>query len=285
MKDTFFCSNFQLNFRGNLKTYERPIVMGILNITEDSFYAESRLNEANEIVEKASKMLHEGAGILDIGAYSSRPGAKDVPVEIEKVNAVKAIRAILELHPEAILSVDTFRSEVAAAAIDAGALMINDISGGIQDPAIFNLAAEKTVPLVLMHMKGTPQNMQNNCNYENLIKEVIYFLQQQINAARKAGVNDIIVDPGFGFSKDLDQNYTLLKELERFSLLEAPLLAGLSRKSMIYKKLGSSPGEALNGTSVLNTVALNKGAAILRVHDVKAANEAITLTEAIHCAE
>ena len=259
--------------------------MGILNITEDSFYAESRLNEANEIVEKASKMLQEGAGILDIGAYSSRPGAKDISVEIEKANAIKAIQAILEHHPEAILSIDTFRSEVAAAAIDAGALMINDISGGIQDPEIFNLAAEKTVPLVLMHMKGTPQNMHNNCNYENLIKEVIYFLQQQINAARKAGVNDIIVDPGFGFSKDLDQNYSLLKELERFSLLEAPLLAGLSRKSMIYKKLDSSPEEALNGTSVLNTIALNKGAAILRVHDVKAANEAITLIEAIHCAE
>jgi dihydropteroate synthase len=285
VKDTFFYSNFQLNFRGNLKTYERPIVMGILNITDDSFYAESRLNETGLIINKASQMLKEGAEILDIGAYSSRPGADDISSEKEKSNVLLAIKVILEKYPAAIISVDTFRPEVAEAAIESGALMINDISGGIQNPEILDLAAKYTVPIVLMHMKGTAQNMQENCNYESLLKEVIYFLKEQINKARKAGVIDIIVDPGFGFSKDMNQNYKLLQELERFQLLDCPLLTGFSRKSMIYKTLKSTAQKALNGTSILNTVALNKGASILRVHDVKEAVEAILLTEAIRCAE
>lgn len=285
MKDTFFCSNFQLNFRGNLKTYERPIVMGILNVTDDSFFAGSRLSNASEIVSKAGQMLAEGAEILDIGAYSSRPGATDITEEIESDKIKLAVEVIIKEFPEAIISIDTFRSAVAEVGLDAGAKMINDISGGIQDPRIFKIAGDNHAPIVLMHMRGTPQNMQKNCEYDNLTKDVIYFLQEQINMAKSNGALDVIVDPGFGFSKTIDQNYELLNSLERFSLLDAPILVGMSRKSMIYKKLNTSAEAALNGTSVLNTIALAKGASILRVHDVKEAFEAIQLMEAIHCAE
>ena len=259
--------------------------MGILNVTDDSFFAGSRLSNASEIVSKAGQMLAEGAEILDIGAYSSRPGATDITEEIESDKIKLAVEVIIKEFPEAIISIDTFRSAVAEVGLDAGAKMINDISGGIQDPRIFKIAGDNHAPIVLMHMRGTPQNMQKNCEYDNLTKDVIYFLQEQINMAKSNGALDVIVDPGFGFSKTIDQNYELLNSLERFSLLDAPILVGMSRKSMIYKKLNTSAEAALNGTSVLNTIALAKGASILRVHDVKEAFEAIQLMEAIHCAE
>lgn len=251
--------------------------MGILNVTPDSFYDGGRFLTESSIVEQAGKMLSEGADFLDIGGYSSRPGATDIPAAEEKARVLKAIQAILKNFPDTIISVDTFRSDVAEAAVAAGALMINDISGGNLDGEMFPTVARLKVPYILMHMKGTPQTMISHARYTHLKKEVLDYLQGKIHLLKQSGVKDILVDPGFGFAKTAEQNFDLLYHLEKFSILGRPLLVGLSRKSMVWKTLGIEPAEALNGTTSLNTMALLKGADILRVHDVREARQVIRL--------
>lgn len=257
----------------------RPLVMGVLNVTPDSFYEKSRERDPEMVVERAGQMLQDGASILDIGGYSSRPGAEDVPEEVEMERVLPPVRAILEEFPEAVVSVDTFRYTVAKEAIRAGAGMINDITAGTHDPGIFELVAEARIPYVLMHMQGMPQTMQRSPTYEDVVPDVSGFLEDRINCARQKGVRDPILDPGFGFGKTLDHNYRLLNGLEAFTRFGVPLLVGISRKSMINKVLNIKPEEALPGTMVMNTLALLKGARILRVHDVKEACQAIELVE------
>ena len=278
MKDTLFSSQFRLNAKGILHEFSKPIVMGILNATPDSFYAASKIKETALGIKKAKQMIAEGAGILDIGGYSSRPGATEVSEseEIERVTAL--IEGIRTEFPSVLISIDTFRANVANAAILAGANIVNDISGGTIDPEILDVAAMYKCPYIMMHLRGTPQTMMQNTEYDNLIKEVVYFFSNQIEKAKKAGITDIIIDPGFGFSKTVSQNYELLGKLDVLKLLDKPILAGFSRKSMIYKSLQITANESLNGTTVLNTIALNKGASILRVHDVKEACEAVKLS-------
>lgn len=282
MKDTFFSSKLQFNTQGILQTFHQPIVMGIINATPDSFYEDSRSTSEEAVLEQAAKMIADGATILDIGGYSSRPGADDVSEneEIERTEAL--IYAIRKRFPKQLISIDTFRSKVAQKALEAGAAIINDISGGQADPNIYTIAADYQAPYILMHMKGTPQNMMNNTAYTHLTKDLIYYFSERIALAKKAGVKDIIIDPGFGFSKTIDQNFELLQNIEQLHLLEAPLLIGISRKSMIYKTLETNAKESLNGTNTLNTVALLKGAHILRVHDVKEAVESIKLVEKLN---
>lgn len=259
--------------------------MGILNVTPDSFYERSRMDNSENLVQTAKQMIREGAIILDIGGYSSRPGADEVSIEEEINRVVPAIKVLASEIKDVIISIDTFRSEVAEAALKAGALMVNDISGGRLDDKMFEVVAHYSVPYVLMHMKGTPQNMQSETIYKNLVMDINFFFSEQIEKAVAAGIHDIILDPGFGFSKTKEQNYKLMSQLEMLHLLDKPLLVGVSRKSMIYKELDISVDDSLNGTSVLNTAALEKGAQIIRVHDVKEAKQAIDLLKAIHCAE
>ena len=267
-----------INCKGKLIDLSQPKVMGIINITPDSFYSGSRSNTEKEILKTAERMLKEGADFLDLGAYSSRPGADDIPVEEELKRMLPAVEAILKEYPEALLSIDTFRARVAEESIKAGAVMINDISAGNLDKNMLKIIAKYQVPYIMMHMKGTPQNMKDLNQYDDLLHEVLFYFSERIKAARELGINDIIIDPGFGFAKNIEQNYELLSKLELFQNLELPLLVGVSRKSMIWKKLNISADEALNGTTVLNTAALLKGANILRVHDVKEAMESIKLT-------
>lgn len=251
--------------------------MGILNITPDSFYAGSRRNSESALLHAAEGMLKEGAAFLDLGGYSTRPGAEDVNVKEETGRVIPAIELLLKNFPEAIVSVDTFRSKVAAESVEAGAAIINDISAGNLDENMMKVVAKYQVPYIMMHMRGTPQTMKDLNEYDDLTRDVLFYFSEKIRAARELGINDLIADPGFGFSKNIDQNFELLSKLELFGSLEIPLLVGLSRKSTIYKTLQTTPEEALNGTTVLNTVALEKGAAILRVHDVKEALEAVKL--------
>jgi len=256
--------------------------MGIINVTPDSFYDGGKTTEKDSILKQAEHMLAEGATFLDVGGYSSRPNAKDIS-EKEEVNRIlPAIENILRKFPKALISIDTFRSQVAKRAVEAGACMVNDISGGTLDPAMFSTVADMQVPYILMHMRGTPQNMVQQVSYDDVIKEVIYFFSEQIAKARQTGINDIIIDPGFGFAKTRKQSFELLQKLDLLGQLDIPILAGVSRKSMIYKTLNFSAKEALNGTTVLNTLALQKGASILRVHDVKEAMECIKLTEMLN---
>jgi len=278
-KDTFFPKNLTLNLRGKLMDLSRPKVMGIINITPDSFYAGSRHQNIDDAVTQAAKMLSEGAAILDIGAYSSRPGATDISAQEETDRLLPAIEAIVKAYPDAVLSVDTFRATVAEAAINAGAHIINDISGGTLDPEIFATVAKLQVPYILMHMKGTPQNMVKQAHYANVVTEVYDYLKERCQKLHALGVKDIIVDPGFGFAKTHDQSYELMRHLSDFNILGLPLLVGISRKRMIYQLTGGTAAGALNGTTVLNTIALTKGANILRVHDVKEAAEAVQLWE------
>ncbi len=266
-----------LNLKGQLIDLRTPAVMGILNITPDSFYGGSRVEGTDAVVQKAGEMLAQGATFLDVGGYSSRPGAAHISAEDERARVVPAIEAVQKAFPEALISVDTFRAEVARAAVEAGACMVNDISGGALDEAMFGTIASLQIPYVLMHMRGTPQTMTSLTQYGNLLPEMFAYFQQKIFRLRQLGVKDIILDPGFGFAKTPDQNYQLLRNWNYFNPLGLPVLAGLSRKSMIYKKLQISVEDALNGTTVLNTIALMKGAAILRVHDVKEATEAVKL--------
>ena len=251
--------------------------MGVLNITPDSFFDGGRFFSESSILQQVEKMLSEGADFIDVGGYSSRPGAADISPEEERERIVKAITAILKTFPGAIISIDTFRSSVASAAVYAGAVMINDISGGNLDEKMFETVASLKVPYICMHMKGTPQNMRSQTQYSNLIKEMIDYFHRKIYALGQLDVKDIVIDPGFGFSKTIAQNFEILQGLESFSIVGRPILIGLSRKSMIWKTLSVQPAEALNGTTALNTVALLRGADILRVHDVKEAREVIKL--------
>lgn len=266
-----------INCKGWLIDLSEPKVMGIINITPDSFFSGSRKNSEKEILTTAETMLNDGATFLDLGAYSSRPGADDISEDEELHRLLPAIELILKEFPEGIISADTFRSNVAKKAIDSGAAIINDISAGHLDSNMLSVIAELQVPYIMMHMKGTPQTMKELNQYEDLTSEVLFYFSERIAAARKLGINDLIIDPGFGFAKNIQQNFELLKKLELLKNIELPILVGLSRKSTIWKTLNIKPEAALNGTSILNTISLTKGANILRVHDVKEAMECIKL--------
>ena len=277
MKDNVFYTKPTLNLGGKITSIDSPRVMGILNVTPDSFYGESRLACEKEILEKASKMIMEGATWLDVGGYSSRPGALHISMDEELERVIPAVKAILKEMPNAHISIDTFRSEVARRALDAGASMVNDISGGQQDEKMAEVLALYKVPFVLMHMKGTPQNMVHATQYEDIISELIDYFQKKLHNLLSIGVSDVILDVGFGFAKTTDQNFYLLDNLALFKILECPILVGISRKSMISKTLSVETADALNGTTALHMVALQNGAHILRVHDVKEAMQAIKL--------
>ncbi len=266
-----------LNCNGQLLSLHQPIVMGIINATPDSFYEGSRISGVDEALHRAEQQLEEGATILDIGGMSSRPGAQVITVEEELSRIVPIISSIKKKFPEAIISVDTVHAEVARAGVMEGAGLINDISAGRIDAGLYNGVAELGVPYVLMHMQGRPENMQLAPSYDNILEEVLNFLTLEVGKLRQLGVKDIIIDPGFGFGKTIEDNYRILKSLHVFQVLGLPILSGLSRKSMIYKLLEIEAGEALNGTSALHMVALQQGSSILRTHDVKAANEVIKL--------
>ena len=268
---------FTLNCKGKLLLIEKPLVMGILNITNDSFYAGSRLNSTEMILEKAAQMIQDGADILDIGAQSTRPGSVRLSAQEEIEKAIPIIRAIRQKHPKIILSIDTYQSEVAAASVQAGASIVNDISGGEMDEEMIKVVGGLKVPYICMHMKGVPETMHLDTNYTNVLQEVLDYFIRKTDECRKAGIVDVIIDPGFGFGKNIQQNLFLLKNLGVFRMLEKPILCGLSRKSTIYKTLGVTANESLNGTTVLNTLAVQNGAGILRVHDVKEAVEVVRL--------
>ena len=269
-----------INVNGRLMDLSEPQVMGILNVTPDSFYAGSRMETEKDIINRLHQITSEGASILDIGAYSSRPDAEHISAEEEMNRLRTGLDLVRKHHPLAVGSVDTFRADVAKMCVEEfGAAMINVISAGQLDAAMFGSIAQLGVPYIMMHMQGTPQDMQMNPHYDHLLKEVFLYFAERVQKLRDLGVKDIIIDPGFGFGKTLEHNYELMNHLDEFRLFELPLLVGISRKSMIYKLLGTNPEEALNGTTVLNTLALMKGANILRVHDVKAAKEAVTLVE------
>lgn len=264
---------------GRLAKLHSPVVMGILNLTPDSFHAESRQASLDDALRTAEQMLSEGAAIIDVGGASSRPGALEVPLEEERKRVIPVIKALHRHFPEAVLSIDTWRAAIAGEAVGAGASMVNDISAGLMDRDMLATVARLRVPYVLMHMQGDPRTMQHAPTYTDVLAEVVKFLSERLLAAREAGIADVLVDPGFGFGKDRDHNFTLLKGLPAIKQLGIPVLAGLSRKRMINEVLGTRPAEALNGTTVLNTVALLNGADILRVHDVRPAVEAIKLME------
>ena len=266
-----------INCKGQLIDLTTPKVMGILNVTPNSFYDGGIYKNSSEMLTKVGKMLSDGAAFIDVGAYSSKPSADYVSEEEELQRIIPIINLILEYYPETLLSVDTFRSEVAKVCIENGAAIINDISAGNLDDKMLETIAKYNVPYIMMHMRGTPQTMQAMTTYDDIVKEILFYFSEKVAKARSYGINDLIVDPGFGFAKTLDQNYEVLQKMELFEIMELPLLAGISRKSMIYKTLQSSADEALNGTTVLNTVALIKGAKILRVHDVKEAMESVIL--------
>ncbi|TMI91546.1 MAG: dihydropteroate synthase [Bacteroidetes bacterium] len=273
---------FTLNCKGRLLVIDKPIVMGIINATPDSFFAGSRFNSVNEIVVEAEKMLNDGANILDIGGQSTRPGSELISADEEIKRVIPAIKAITKINPEAFISIDTFYSKVAIAAVEAGASIINDISAGSMDNRMIATVAELKVPYILMHIKGTPQTMQQNSNYENVTLEVLDYFISKTHELQKAGITDLIIDPGFGFAKTIEQNFELLKNLSVFKMLDRAIMLGLSRKSTIYKTLGVNVSEALNGTTVLNTIGLINGASILRVHDVKEAKETVKLYSATY---
>ena len=280
-KDTFLNRKITLNLKGELLDLSRPCVMGILNLTPDSFYSNSRISSVDRALERVETCLKEGAAFIDIGAYSSRPGADDVSTGEELERMIPVVAAISKRFPEAKLSIDTFRAAVARESIEAGAHVINDISGGELDEQMFETAASLQVPYILMHMKGNPQTMQEAPAYGNISLEVVDYFEKKVNILKKLGLKDIILDPGFGFAKTIEHNYELLNHMNNLDIFGLPVLAGFSRKSMIYKFLGITPDEALNGTTVLNTIALQQGAGILRVHDVKAAVECIALFEKV----
>lgn len=264
-----------LNLRGKLYSLCEPKIMGILNVTPDSFYAESRTSDEEHIAARVQQLMDDGADMIDIGGYSSRPGADDVSPEEEMNRLRRGLRVVRRLYPEVPISVDTFRADVARMCVEEeGADIINDISGGMMDRQMFRTVARLGVPYILMHMQGTPDTMQQAPHYDNLRREVMLYFAERIDRLCQMGAKDIIVDPGFGFGKMLEHNYELFHHLDDFNLFNLPLLVGISRKSMIYKLLGGTPQTSLNGTTVLNTIALMKGAHILRVHDVKEAVEA-----------
>lgn len=271
-----------INCKGHLIDLSVPKVMGILNVTPNSFFDGGKYNSDSEILPRVEKMLLDGATFIDIGAYSSKPSAEFVSEKEELERIIPAVELILKNFPEALLSIDTFRSEVAKACIENGAAIINDIAAGNLDDKMFEVIAKYNVPYIMMHMRGTPQTMQSLTHYDDIVKEMLFYFSEKINKARSLGINDLIIDPGFGFAKTIEQNYQVMQKMELFQMLELPLLIGISRKSMIYKALNTNPEEALNGTTVLNTIALTKGASILRVHDVKEAVECVQIWNKIN---
>lgn len=273
---------FSINCRGRLLSLARPVVMGIINTNSDSFHKNNRKPEVAEAVALAGKMLSEGAAIIDIGGQSTTPASTLYTAAEELRRVMPVLEGILHHYPDAVISIDTFYAEVAAQTLKNGASIINDISGGMMDEKMIKTVAEYKAPYIVMHMKGTPQTMQSLTSYTNITREVLDYFIQRIDLCRKAGLEDIIVDPGYGFAKTKEHNFELLKNSEVFTILEKPILTGISRKSMIYKTLGVTAGEALNGTTVLNTIALQKGTNILRVHDVKEAVETIQLMERLN---
>lgn len=271
-----------LNIKGKLISLDTPLVMGILNVTPDSFYAESRKQSEKAIEERIQTILREGGDIIDLGGYSSRPDAQEVSSKEEMTRLAFALKIIRKHYPDVTVSIDTFRSDVARQCVEEFEIdIINDISGGELDPAMFQTVASLQIPYILMHMRGTPQTMQQHTAYSDMMEEIMLYFAERVNRLRLLGVNDIILDPGFGFSKTTDQNYELMNHLQEFHTFDLPLLVGISRKSMIYRFLGGTPADSLNGTTVLNTYALLNGAHILRVHDVKEAREAISIVKKI----
>ena len=276
-QDTFFLKKNTINCKGKLLDLDELAVMGILNLTPDSFFDGGLHHNKQKIVKQVQKMLNDGATIIDIGGYSSRPGAAEVTEEEELNRVIPVIKLLVNEFPDIIISIDTFRSEVAKQAITAGAAIINDISAGNLDANMFSTVKELQVPYIIMHMQGIPATMQTNPTYTNVTLEVIDFFAKKLKELNQLGVNDIIIDPGFGFGKTIEHNYKLLNNLEQFEILEAPILVGFSRKSMINKILNTTPHEALNGTTTLNTLGLSKGARLLRVHDVLEAKQVVEL--------
>lgn len=271
---------YTINVGGKLMDLGEPQVMGILNVTPDSFYSASRKNTEQEIADRVQAILAEGGSMIDIGAYSSRPGADDVSAEEEMDRLRGGLKILRNIAPDAVVSVDTFRADVAKMCVEElGVQIINDISGGELDDRMFDTVAALGVPYILMHMKGDPQTMQNGPHYDDLLAEMLRYFGTKVQQLHELGVKDVILDPGFGFAKTLEHNYELMNRMQDLQVLELPMLVGISRKSMIYRLLGTSPEEALNGTSVLNTLALLKGASILRVHDVKAAVEVVQIVK------
>ena len=271
-----------INCKGQLIDLSTPKVMGILNLTPDSFFDGGKYKNESAILSKVENMINDGATFIDVGAYSSRPNAEHITEEEELKRMVPIIDLLLKSFPDILLSIDTFRSKIAKACIESGASIINDISAGKLDESMLQTVADLHVPFIMMHMRGTPQTMQKLTQYDHLVKDILFYFSERINTARLMGIIDLIVDPGFGFAKTIEQNFELLNNLELFSMLNMPVLVGLSRKSMIYKSLDISVNDALNGTTVLNTIALQKGANILRVHDVKETQEAIKIINKNH---
>ncbi|MDE0967203.1 MAG: dihydropteroate synthase [Flavobacteriaceae bacterium] len=267
-----------INCKGKLIDISSPKVMGILNLTPDSFYDGNMFNNKKTILNQVEKMIIDGASFIDVGAYSSKPGATHVSEDEEKNRIIKTVELLIKEFPNIVLSIDTFRSNVAEECLSAGASIINDITASEYDSNILKIAFKHNAPYIMMHMKGMPKDMMKNNKYDDLLKDIIYYFSKKVAHARSNKINDIIIDPGFGFSKDIDQNYTLLKNLSLLKSLNLPILVGLSRKSMIYKLLETTPKNALNGSTSLNTIALINGASILRVHDVKEAMECIKIT-------
>tara|TARA_B100000678_G_C18195861_1_gene497377 strand:- start:822 stop:1652 length:831 start_codon:yes stop_codon:yes gene_type:complete len=271
-----------INCAGKLVDLSTPKIMGILNVTPDSFYDGGVHNSDKKILKHVEKMLNDGAVFIDIGAYSSRPNGINVDENEELNRVVPALELVINKFPETIISIDTFRSKVAETCLNSGASIINDVSAGEMDKKMMEIVGKYNVPYVMMHMKGNPQNMIKKTNYDDMLKEIIKYFSKKINQAVSYKINDMIIDPGFGFAKDLKQNYNLLSNIDLLKILEKPIMVGISRKSMIYQSLKTNAKESLNGTTVLNTVSLIKGASILRVHDVKEANECIKLINALN---
>lgn len=271
-----------INCAGKLVDLSTPKIMGILNVTPDSFYDGGVHNSDKKILKHAEKMLNDGAAFIDIGAYSSRPNGINIDENEELNRVVPALELVNNKFPETIISIDTFRSKVAETCLNSGASIINDISAGEMDKKMMEIVGKYKVPYVMMHMKGNPQNMISKINYDKMLKEIIQYFSKKINQAISHKINDIIIDPGFGFAKDVNQNFDLLNNMDILKILEKPMMVGISRKSMIYKSLQTNAKESLNGTTVLNTISLIKGASILRVHDVKEANECVKLINALN---
>ncbi|AWW29933.1 dihydropteroate synthase [Echinicola strongylocentroti] len=282
-EDKLFPPKITLQVKGKLIQLDDPCVMGILNVTPDSFFAASRVTDNGSLlIDQAENMIREGAAILDLGGYSSRPGAANVSTEDEIQRIIPAVKRLKKHFPDTLLSIDTFRHEVAKEAFAEGADIINDISGGELDSAMIPTVGKLNIPYICMHMRGNPETMQAQTEYNDIEREILFFFNEKLNQCHKAGIKDVIIDPGFGFAKTLAQNYRILKNLSYFKTIKSPILAGVSRKSMIYKTLGVSPEEALNGTTALNMAALLNGAKILRVHDVKEASETIKLYKQLY---
>jgi dihydropteroate synthase len=284
VQNTAFSTNKTLNLNGQLVDLSEPRIMGILNVTPDSFYDGGRYQDEKSILARVEQMQADGAAFVDVGGYSSRPGASDIPESVELQRIVPVVGLIAKKFPSLFISIDTFRSAVARAAIDSGASLVNDISGGSLDDAMYKTIASSGVPYVLMHMKGTPQTMNANASYDDLLKDLLKYFQEKVHQLGQWGIKDVIIDPGFGFAKTREHNFEILAQLEIFRMLGKPIMAGLSRKSMVWKTLNIQPEEALNGSTVLNTIALLKGVDILRVHDVKEAVQVIRLVTTLKAA-